>query len=386
MSKLQIALIVFGILIVAGIYTFNRWQEHRYKKRAESAFQQRHEDVLLKNAAPSPAPAMRVRERIEPQFQEREPSVKDGDHAALTQTLSLSRTEELDSTGPQKVEPRQSDNRAPGGSPPGTDKLDYQVDLVAHSPIPHGGLEKALKQLSDIANRVRLWGAANNGWTALDLHTAPKYSRVRATLQLVNRSGMLPPEDLLAFKRAFERCAVESEASLEAAEIEPLLEVARELDRFCQQSDIVVGLSVIAQKSGPFAGTKVRAWAEAAGFQLRPDGVFQFNDEHGHPSITMESHENPGFVPERIRTLTTNGVTLLLDVPKVANGVHAFDKLVNLARHLANAMGGALVDDNKMMVNESGLDQIRGQLKQIYQEMEARGIPAGSTQAMRLFS
>ena len=386
MSKLQIALVAFGILIVASIYIFNRWQEHRYKKRAESAFQQRHEDVLLKNVAPSPAPAMRVRERIEPQFQEREPSIKEERDLATAQPLQIDQTAGTNPSDPQRIDPRQSDNQAPAASPAGADKLDYQVDLVANSPIPHSNLDKALKQVSDLADRVQLWGAANNGWTALDLHSAPKYSRVRATLQLVNRSGMVPQEDLLTFKRAFERCAAESEASLQSAEIEPLVEVARKLDRFCQESDIVVGLSVIAQKSGPFAGTKVRAWAEAAGFQLRPDGIFQFNDEHGHPSITMESHENPGFVPERIRTLTTNGVTLLLDVPKVANGVHAFDKLVSLARHLANAMGGTLVDDNKMMVNESGLDQIRGQLKQIYQEMEAHGIPAGSTLAMRLFS
>ncbi len=386
MSKLQIALVVFGVLIVASIYVFNRWQERRYRKRAESAFQQRHEDVLLKDAVPPPAPAMRVRERIEPQFQNREPSVKEDREASVPQTFSVTQSAEMNPGEAQKVEPRRSDNQAPAASPAGADKLDYQVDLVAHSPIAHSILEKALKQLSDLANRVRLWGAANNGWTPVDLHAAPKYSRVRATLQLVNRSGMVPQEDLLTFKRAFERCATEAEASLEAAEIEPLVEVARELDRFCQQSDIVVGLSVIAQKSGPFAGTKVRAWAEAAGFQLRPDGIFQFFDEHGRPSITMESHDNPGFVPERIRTLTTNGVTLLLDVPKVANGVHAFDKLVSLARHLANAMGGTLVDDNKTTVNESGLDQIRGQLKQIYQEMESRGIPAGSALAMRLFS
>jgi ZipA, C-terminal FtsZ-binding domain len=386
MSKLQIALVTFGILIVAAIYIFNRWQEHRYKKRAESAFQQRHEDVLLKNAPPAavPAPPVRARERIEPQFQEREPSIGEGRDPPATQPLQ--RAGAGDAHPEERIDPRRSDNHVPAVSPAGADKLDYQVDLVSHNPIPPSNLEKALRQVSDLAHRIQLWGAANNTWVAVDLHAAPKYTRVRATLQLVNRSGVVPPEDLLTFKRAFERCAAESEASAESAETEPFIEVARDLDRFCQESDVMVGLSVIAQKSGPFPGTKVRAWAEATGFQLRPDGIFQINDEHGHPSITMESHENPGFVPERIRTLTTNGVTLMLDVPKVANGVQAFDKLVGLARQLANAMGGVLVDDNKMAVNESGLDQIRGQLKQIYQEMDARGIPAGSSLALRLFS
>lgn len=386
MSKLQIALVAFGILIVAAIYIFNRWQEHRYKKRAESAFQQRHEDVLVKNAQPPVLPAVRTRERIEPQFQERAPSIDEERAPPGTQISRTSEAGPAHQDEPRRIDPRQGDNQAPSVAPTGSDKLDYQVDLVSHSPIHPSNLDKALKQVSDLANRIQLWGAANNSWTSVDLHAAPKYTRVRATLQLVNRSGVVPAEDLLTFKRAFERCAAESEATVESAETEPFVEVARNLDRFFQESDVIVGLSVIAQKSGPFPGTKIRAWAEVSGFQLRPDGIFQINDEHGHASITMESHENPGFVPERIRTLTTNGVTLMLDVPKVANGVEAFDKLVSLARQLANAMGGALVDDNKMAVNESGLDQIRGQLKQIYQEMDARGIPAGSGVALRLFS
>lgn len=418
MSHLQIALIVLAVVVIAGVYLFNRWQEARYRKRAESAFKQRHEDVLMNDASPAPAPAARVRDRIEPQMQglvsegeesatiAQQPQEMEKAHIAaetrpdrraqprdasepkasfVERAASTLMSGKPPSEPPEKIEPPSISVPAPSAPPPGADRLDYQVDLVSAVPIPHNVLEKALKQLSDLANRVRLWGAYEGHWNPVDLRAAAKYSRVRATIQLVNRAGMVSKEDLVVFKRAFERCATEFDGTLESAEIEPFLEVAQTLDKFCESCDVLLSLSVIAQKSGPFAGTKVRAWAESAGFQLRANGVFQMNDENGATALSMESHENPGFLPERIRTLTTNGITLLLDVPRVTNGLHAFDRLVALARQLAGTMGGTLVDDNRSPVTESGLDHIRQQLKKIYEEMDAHGVPAGSALALRLF-
>lgn len=438
MSKLQIALIGLGILIVAGIFLFNRWQERRYRKRAESAFAQRHSDVLMSDAAaPPPAPAARVRDRIEPQLQglgeesvpspvaaagappevappaasidvlkeqiaaelradrrskpREEPWAEPAPHApgvtvapaepvvAATAADSGSRADA------GRVEPRAIDNVAPSVPPQGAERLDYQLDLVSQTPISHSALDKLLKQLSDLVKRVQLWGAHENQWQTLDIAGAPRYARVRATLQLVSRAGMVSREDLLTFRRALERCAADAEAVLEGPDVDAFVQKAQELEAFCQKADVVVGLNVVARGAGPFAGTKLRAWAEAAGFQLRPNGAFQLNDEHGTPLIVMESQENPGFLPERIRTLTTKGVTLLLDAPVVSDGLHVFDRLVGLARSLATTMGGAVVDDNQAVVSDAGLNQIRATLKKIYDEMEARGIPAGGALAQRLF-
>jgi FtsZ-interacting cell division protein ZipA len=60
--------------------------------------------------------------------------------------------------------------------------------------------------------------------------------------------------------------------------------------------------------------------------------------------------------------------------------------MVAAGRQLAVTLGGALVDDNRTPVSEPGLEQIRAQLRAIYATMEARGIPGGSPDALRLFS
>jgi len=81
-----------------------------------------------------------------------------------------------------------------------------------------------------------------------------------------------------------------------------------------------------------------------------------------------------------------SGVTLLLDVPRLERGLQAFDQMIDTGRHLANALGGTLVDDNRALVTDTGLEQIRRQLRGIYAAMDAKGIHAGSRTALRLFS
>jgi FtsZ-interacting cell division protein ZipA len=79
-------------------------------------------------------------------------------------------------------------------------------------------------------------------------------------------------------------------------------------------------------------------------------------------------------------------VTLQFDVPRVPDGLKVFDGMVAFGRKLANEVGGILVDDNLRPLTDTGIEKIRMQLAQIYERMEARGVPSGSRRALRLFS
>jgi FtsZ-interacting cell division protein ZipA len=87
-----------------------------------------------------------------------------------------------------------------------------------------------------------------------------------------------------------------------------------------------------------------------------------------------------------MKGLATAGVTLLLDVPRVADGGEVFDRMVGIAGSLATALGGQLVDDNRAALSEAGIARIKEQVRSIHAAMEGRGIPAGSARAQRLFS
>jgi hypothetical protein len=53
---------------------------------------------------------------------------------------------------------------------------------------------------------------------------------------------------------------------------------------------------------------------------------------------------------------------------------------------MAESLDGMLADDNRVALNDTGLDKIRNQLRSIYAAMEQRGIHPGSPLALRLFS
>jgi hypothetical protein len=77
---------------------------------------------------------------------------------------------------------------------------------------------------------------------------------------------------------------------------------------------------------------------------------------------------------------------LLLDVPRVPDGLKVLDRMFEIGLGLAQGLEGNLVDDNRVALNAGGIARIRQQVAGIYARMEARGVSAGSARALRLFS
>ncbi|MDB5811582.1 MAG: ZipA FtsZ-binding region protein, partial [Betaproteobacteria bacterium] len=120
--------------------------------------------------------------------------------------------------------------------------------------------------------------------------------------------------------------------------------------------------------------------------RLESDGVFYLRNDIGNTIYSLDNHEPMPFVPEQIKVLMTSGVTFLLDVPCVAEGMSAFEGMLATARAFASTLDGTLVDDNKNALTDEAIDKIRRQLAGILAKMEAGQIPAGGARALRLFS
>jgi FtsZ-interacting cell division protein ZipA len=162
--------------------------------------------------------------------------------------------------------------------------------------------------------------------------------------------------------------------------------MAVQLDRFCADVDIAIGINVVTRDGTPFSATKIRALAEAGGLKLEGDGVFYLRGDSGNTIYTLDNHEPMPFMPEQMKTLTTSGVTFLFDVPCVADALRSFEGMLGSARSFAATLGGKLVDDNRTALSDEAIDKIRRQLTGILAKMEAGQIPAGGARALRLFS
>ena len=175
-------------------------------------------------------------------------------------------------------------------------------------------------------------------------------------------------------------------AIAEVPDIDRALSNAATLDEFCVDVDVIVGLSVIARAGQVLHGTQLRALAESNGLELDSNGVSVLYDANGEALFTMDNQESKPFRAEQLKELVTQGVTFLLDVPRTGDGLKVFNKMVTTCRQFAESLDGTLCDDNRVMLNDTGLEKIRNKLRSIYETMEQRGIPAGSESARNLFS
>ena len=364
MSDLQIALMIVGALVIGGVIAYNRVQEGRFRKRAETSMGGDHGDALLE-------PVVRGRPgRIEPHI---EPHLRSG--AAEAEDASPGRVEPIGVPSGPAAE-SSGDNVSP---------IDYSIEVTREQALQRPELQQLLEALDGLGRRAHVTASLADGiWASLASASAP-VSRMRVALQLADRRGHVTDDDLRAFQGLVIQWAEGVGAAVEVPESEPYIETAKDLDRFCADVDLLVGLNVVATTGEPFSGTKVRSCAEAAGFRLE-NGIFRCEDAQGARLFSLENQQGDAFDPDRLATSTIDGVTLLLDVPRLDQGVKVFDQMLDTGRQLANSLGGTLVDDNRTPVTEAGLEQIRNQLRHIYAAMEARGIRAGSHIALRLFA
>lgn len=366
-SELQIGLAALGVASVVGIVAYNKWQERKHRRHAEQAFKSDHRDVLLepRESDGEGLPG----ERLEPSmvvesWGDERPAV------AMARDAGVRR---VTPGAPEVVDPR----------------IDCIIRIESIEPLDVPRLWAAQgEQLMGISKPV-YWYAFDDGenlWRALNAHSAGAYHWFCAAMQMVDRRGPIGENDFMHFSGGMQRVADQFLAV--PADLPARAEVLRnaaELDRFCAGVDVQIGINVVSTDQ-PFAGTKIRALAEAHGLTMGGDGAFHARDEEGNTLFTLTNMEPALFAAEEMRDLSTNGLTFVIDVPRVANGVAVFERMMRQAMQMAEALHGTVVDDNRAPFGTDAASLIRGQIGQFQSQMASAGLPAGGTLATRLFS
>ncbi|MDP2788213.1 MAG: cell division protein ZipA C-terminal FtsZ-binding domain-containing protein [Pseudomonadota bacterium] len=271
---------------------------------------------------------------------------------------------------------------------PGASNLDAATEYIARLKFvapTMANFGPLLATLRRIGKPVRAFGRrADGAWEALSSHPRSAFDQVEFGLQLADRSGALSQDHLDAFSRALYEFAAEEGGAVSCPDKQEALDRARDLDLFCMDVDVLIGLNVVSADSRPFTSEAMHGLALEAGLSLEPAGSFHARDAFGHTLFTLANQGEEPF-PRDGRGLTTHGVTLLFDVPRVADGLAVFDRMTQLGFDLAARLEGRLVDDNSRAVSEESLNRDRARLMAFYQRMEARAIPAGGERSLRLF-
>lgn len=388
MSDLHLSLMIFGLLVIVGVVAYNWIQEQKFRKIAQQRFQVPREDVLMTDSEAvmdTRGPRTNTLDdvRIEPSLRESfEPTASESQETYVAEVAIAERAETV-AEKPAPVQ-RKSGHDLPAAI---DSAIDYVVRLDFSEPVQAAALRTALGD-DDFGKPVQ-WQVLNAAgqWEPLaDARERLELTTLCGGLQLADRTGAIGSEDMNRFVQHVQQVGEMLSAVVQLPERHVALDTAEKLDGFCADVDILVGVNVIALEQDTFLGTKIRALAEAGGFKLAKDGTYQFCDDHGNALYSLSNQESAPFNADGIKSMTTHGLTLLFDVPRIPNGLRAFDHMIAFARQLTESLRGLMVDDNLRPLTDDGVAKIKQQLSMIYGKMDKNGIPAGSARAQRLFS
>jgi FtsZ-interacting cell division protein ZipA len=398
MTELQMGLIALGAAAVVGVFGYNKWQENRHRKMAEAVLKRQHEDVLLGDA-PKVATRSVVTERSEPEIGIEQP---EENYSQRLEPIMVVEDEPIAQDAEVAVitPPEASDDRSfvteeiidyPVTELPAAlldPRLEFIVAMELVDPVSvHQILHSQREVLQKVSKPVH-WVGFNDltrEWVRLGADANMHVRRLRVGLQLANRMGPVTDADLVVFAGAMQALADELMAVADMPSIR-VRDQAVEIDHFCAEVDLEIGINLVS-KGTPFSGTKIRALAEAAGMILGADSLFTRYDDDGRAQFYLQNLESTQFSPESIRTMTTHGLTFLLDVPRVDHGERVFMQMAELAKRFAETLHGTLVDDNRQALSDVQLEHIRREyIGKPQAVMASYSLPAGSAQALRLFS
>lgn len=365
MSDLQLGLLVLGVLAVAGVLAFNKFQERQARRDGAKHFGASHRDVLLGADA-----AVRVDAGASD-------AITDAANSALRAGTDV-RVEPIwiDPPADEPIDAVRSGAgraAAPAAGFPAP-VLDARIDFIAvlklADPLPGAqilaGIERFPRGRNVDADGFHDWAAS---WEALNRDAV--YEKVRVGVQISDRAGPLRADELEIFQLHVGKLSETLGAIVEWPDEPSPLPRAVELDAFCAGVDVQIGINVVS--AVPFADTKLRGLAEANGFAREDDGVFRRRDDGGAEVLS-------------IKQAAPTAVSFSLDVPRVPREAAALAVMAQCAKRFAAGIDGKLVDDQGKGLNDAGIAAIQTSLATIYARMDAAAMPAGGTIARRMFS
>ena len=386
MTDLQISLIVLGVVIVGGVFSYNKWQEGRAKKNVERAFSDGPDDILMTPKADEPeTPAPAIEERVEPTFTGEDTSVPEQEMLGVQEEAELVPVVDFEVDLAAEVEdgdeePTESKplEKAPVIDP----GIDCTIPVPFEEEVRGEKLLPVLQSLRHVGNKpvhfmglVRDAAHPDGSWQPI-VHGLT-YQGMHVGVQMANRSSALGEIEYSELLVRVREIADELGAEPDVPDMAEVMEHARALRQFVIDHDAKLSINIRA--NGPsWEISTLLAVLEHQGFDVRPDGRFEMLDASGTPLFALLTNEN-------VAAEYTSRLTLLLDVPRVAPEQDGFNLMTACARALAERLNGLVVDDGDQLLTDDMLAQIADQVQAFYVDMENAGVPAGSVRAMRLF-
>jgi FtsZ-interacting cell division protein ZipA len=367
MSELQVALLVIGLSVIIAVYAFGWWQQRSYRRKFGTSFESTHADALYQenDARPTQQVGQVLLERGT------KAAIDEVDKDAGEIGAVISPTTSLDESCALL------DQRS-----------DYIIELHLAEPSHAAVLDSLRHRKFDFSKPVQICGLTlgTKKWERAISESQILYGRFRIALQLVDRGGAISLAKLADFRDLVLDIATRIKADAAVPDIQETFQRAVALDTFCAGVDQMVGVNLVPPDDRLIPATKIVQATARLGMTLETDGAFHLLNEYKQSLFSLSNQNSVPFQHHTLGTFSTAGITLLLDVPRVENPVKQFDRMIHIARELANELRVNVVDDRRVVLSYNGLALIRTQIAGVETKMNDHGMDPGSAQALRLFS
>lgn len=215
-----------------------------------------------------------------------------------------------------------------------------------------------------------------------------RYGELQAGVQLANRSGALNEIEYSEFVQTLQAFAEAVGAMPDFPDMLDVVARARELDSFASPRDAQLTLTLRSDAVAWSVGY-IQQCAARHGFvegPPLPGRLVLPAAEEGAPPVLTLTFDAQAALAEDPQKAAVRECQLNLDVPQTPAAAEPFPAWHNAARQLADDMAATVVDDYGEPITLHAFATIGKELEQLYAQLEARDLAAGSPVARRLFS
>jgi len=214
-----------------------------------------------------------------------------------------------------------------------------------------------------------------------------RYSEFQAGVQLANRTGAINEIEYSEFVQKVQAFAEAIGAMADFPDMLDVVARARELDAFAGDHDAQLALQLTARAAAWSVGY-IHQHAQRHGFVAGavPGRLVLPSADEGAPPVLTLTFDSQAALADDPSKAAVRSLTLSFDVPQTDRRAEPFAAWRRSAEALAADMEAAIVDDAGRPLGAESFDAIGGELDQLYEKLEQRGLAAGSATARRLFS
>ena len=228
--------------------------------------------------------------------------------------------------------------------------------------------------------------SASDEWEPL--RTGTVYRAFQAGVQLANRSGALNEIEYSEFAQKVEAFAEDVQAGVEFGD--DMLESvsrARELDGFASQHDAQLALRLVARGAAWTPGY-IQQHAARHGFvtSALPGRLVLPSPEDGAPPVLSLNFDSQAALADDPAQSAVRELTLAFDVPQTPADERPFDAWCAAGEALCIALDASMYDDSGAPLSPQSFPAIGASVTQLYADLAARELAAGTPAARRLFS